>query len=114
MSEKNRTKTESEIKDEQKRNHISPSCVLLYLLAGVLAFLILNMDCLPLVSGDDVRDRWIAAFYFLIIPLTLMGIACGLPYYKNKDAVVFGLLLNVFLLITCLIIKIADLCYHFG
>ena len=113
MSEKKRTKTESEIKDGQKRNNISPPFILLCLLAGVLTFVILNTDSLPLGS-DDVFDRWIAAFYFLIIPLILMGIACGLPYYRNKDMVVFGLLLNVFLWITSLIAMIADLCYHFG
>ena len=112
MSEKNRTETESEAKDERKRNYISPPIVLLCLLAGVLIFLSC-MDC-SLTTSDDVRDRWITAFYFLIVPLTLIGIAFGAPYYRNKDIVVAGLLLNVFFWITSLIGMIADLCYHFG
>ena len=108
MSEKNRTKTESETKDEQKRNNISPPFVFLCLLAGILVF-----GDYSLATFSDILDRWIVALFFLITPLTLVGIACGLPYYRNKDMVVCGLLVNVFLWITSLTAIIADLCYHF-
>ena len=113
MSEQNRIKDEPEIKGEQKRNNVSLPSILACLLLGILILVILNMDHSPLL-GDDVFDRRYVTFYFIIFPIILMGFACGLPYYRYKDIVIFGLLLNVFVWITGLIAMILAAIQGFG
>lgn len=50
------------------------------------------------VTGSlrEVFGGWLEQGYRFAIPLVLMGIACGLPFFRHKIMVVAGLLLNVF------------------
>ncbi len=45
---------------------------------------------------------WAALWYPFILPLTLMGIACGLPRYKDRNKIKIMLLLNVALWLAAL------------
>lgn len=84
--------TESLSENKRKSKIITCPFVLLCLLAGVMIY-----SCSVRLPGLGVFGLWALPVYHFIIPLILMGISCGLPYYKGKEAVGLALLLNLFL-----------------
>ena len=71
-------------------------CVVLGLLAGVLTWILVLLTDSENGTGL-VCENWIFLGYLYIIPLILMGVACGIPYYRHKNIVAFELFINAIL-----------------
>lgn len=99
-------KTELATESKSKRKSVDwisdGLCVFLYLFACALCvnfFLLAERAGGRVVITGSLReifDCWSEQGYRFAIPLILMGIACGLPFFRRKILVVSGLFLNVF------------------
>ena len=82
--------TESLPENKQKSKISVCPFALLCLLAGFMI-----CSCCDELQLFDFR--WTLVAYLFVIPLILLGISCGLPYYKGKATIGLALLLNLFL-----------------